>query len=266
MLPPVRTHATHISDRGAIGAVASSASLFFVACTSMLGIDGQYVGDGHGHPSSGGAGVMVTDGQNNPAANGTGGSTFTGFGGAPNGGAAVGNGGIPIAVVTGGAGAIVAPPFDSGSTCPACPPAVNTCPSGDYAGRISGDHSASILAGFRIPISGTVTFSLTPDAAGAIASVNGKIEGSATVAPNSFAQFNATLTGSLHCDDGSMKGAINGTYAVAAGAPPVPFEGTHQGIFVNAAFEGTWSEHETSNPSMSQYFGTGTWTATAVAP
>jgi hypothetical protein len=62
-----------------------------------------------------------------------------------------------------------------------------------------------------------------------------------------------------------MKGKISGTYAIAAGAP-VPFTGTHEGLLANATFEGTWSEHETLNPLMNQYFGTGTWTAAAAAP
>jgi hypothetical protein len=242
-------------------------SLVFVACTRVLGIDGQYVlGEESGLAASGGAGAIGQDAQNIPPAMATGGVTFTGFGGASSGGVTVGNGGIPVGAMTGGTGGSVVQPFDSGAICSSCPPPVEPCPLGTYVGSISGQHSASILAGFRIPIEGTVTFSVAPGTEVAKASVSGMIDGSATIAPDSFASFRATLTGSLDCTDGSMKGTISGTYGVAPGTRPVPFEGTHEGVFVNAAFEGTWSEHETSNPSMSQYFGTGTWTAAPAGP
>jgi hypothetical protein len=175
------------------------------------------------------------------------------------------NGGIPIGALTGGTGGNVAPPFDSGSGCSACPPVV-ACPTGTYAGTVSGEHSASILAGFRIPISGTVTFTVAQDPASSSARVSGMIEGSATIAPNSFANFTATLTGSMDCAAGSLKGTISGNYGLASVSRPVPFTGTHDGTFDNGTFEGTWSEHETSNPTMSQYFGTGTWAAAFVGP
>jgi hypothetical protein len=115
-------------------------------------------------------------------------------------------------------------------------------------------------------VTGTVTFLLSPDPASSNAVVKGNIDGSATIGPNSFADFTATLTGFFDCADGSMKGAIDGTYAVATGAPPVPFSGTHEGTFANATFEGNWSEHEVSNATMNQYFGTGKWTAAEVGP
>jgi hypothetical protein len=263
----VRTDATHTPGRFQIGSAGvCGVPLLFVACTQMLGIDGEYVGDEIGRTSSGGAGVFREDAQSIPPVVGGGGAIFGGFGGSPSGGAPVGNGGIPIGVSTGGNGGNVAPPVDSGTSCTSCPPVVAACPSGTFAGTVSGDHSASILAGFRIPIEGTVTFSVAQDPANPIASVSGMIEGSATIAPNSFANFTATLIGSMNCADASMKGTISGTYGVAAATRPIPFEGTHQGVFVNAAFEGSWSEHETVNPSMSQYFGTGTWIATSAGP
>lgn len=266
MLPRVRTDATHTTGRFKIGSAGICGVPFlFVACTQMLGIDGEYVGDQGGRTASGGAAIFREDAQNIPPAVGTGGAIFAGFGGAPSGGAVIGNGGIPIGAQTGGAAGNVAPPFDSGGTCSNCPPVGSTCPSGTYVGSISGRHSASILAGFRISIGGTITLSIAPDPTRMHSSVTGTIDGSATIAPNSFAAFTATVTGSVNCSDGSMKGTISGTYAAAPGTLPVPFEGTHEGVFVNDAFEGTWSEHESSNPSMSQYFGTGTWAA-AVAP
>jgi hypothetical protein len=129
---------------------------------------------------------------------------------------------------------------------------------------MSGQHRASILAGFSLPVVGTVTFSLAP--AGATASVSGKIDGSATVGPNSFAAFTATLSGSFNCATGALKGTIDGSYALAMGAPPVPFTGTHEGSFANSAFKGTWSEHETLNPSMSQFYGNGKWDAALASP
>ena len=261
--PAVRTDATHTSGRFKIERAVIVMPLVFVACTRVLGIDGEYVlVDESGRVASGGAGAIFQDAQNIPPAIATGGAPFTGLGGAPSGGVLMGNGGIPIGAMTGGAGGNGVPPFDSGSTCPNCPPVGAPCPQGTYSGGLAGRHSASILAGFRIPLSGTVTFSVTPDPAGARVAVNGSIDGSATIAPNSFANFKATLTGSVTCADGSLKGTISGEYAVATGAPPVPFEGTHEGVFVNGAFDGTWSEHETANPSMSQFFGLGTWSAT----
>jgi len=264
----VRTDATHTSGRFKIGgAAASGVPLLFVACTRMLGIDGAYVGDESGYIASGGAGVFREDAQGIPPFIGTGGATFTNWGGgAPSAGAPVGSGGIPIGALTGGTGGDVAPPSDAGSECSACPPVVPPCPTGTYVGNLSGQHSASILAGFRIPISGTVTFSVVQAPGNPSGSVSGMIEGSANIAPDSFANFTATLTGSMDCAGGSLKGTISGTYGLANTSRPVPFTGTHDGTFADGAFEGTWSEHETVSPSMSQYFGTGTWTAVSAGP
>lgn len=269
MLPPVRTDTSHSPGRFRVGAVALSALPLLVGCARMLGIDGEYVSGEHATSLySGGAGAIDQDAWSFPTALRTGGASGNASGGTSAGGFIVGNGGIPVGVLmTGGATGNVPPPPASGGACSNCPPsAVMSCPFGTYSGSVSGQHSASILAGFRLPVSGTVTFTLQPDPSGPNAIVSGKIDGSATIGPNSFANFGATLSGSFNCADSSMKGSIDGTYAIAAGAPPVPFSGSHEGTFANATFEGSWTEHEVSNATMNQYFGTGKWTAAAVGP
>ena len=233
------------------GAVLACAAWSAVACTRILGIDGDYIvasgvaSDGNGQ---GGAGGAPADG--GPARGGADGGAGTGSSGAggdvdaSNAGGRVGSGGAGGLVGSGGAGGTV-PPQQSGGAGGALPGAdagQTDCVPGTYAGTFIGTHAPAVtFIGFPFQVTGPFEFTLAT-----IAGKSGVLQVTNSTGFQStlvnVGVWKVELTGEFDCGTQELTGKITGTMAATSVPLSVALRGTLGGSL--AAGSGVWQEQE----------------------
>jgi hypothetical protein len=214
-----------------------------VACTNLLGIDGDY--------------TLAEDRRG-----GTGGSQLTED--VSGGDASTPSARDGQAFLDAHGGDALGPPHeDDAATVDGCvdcpPPMLTACTPGYYEGPLSGSHASSVtVVGVPFRLSGLVKFRLGEPINGVATVEDGNVSG--TAAQPTPVPFTGTLTGIVACDTGVFSTQLDGSYSLVPGAP-VGATGTYDGTFSSFAFTGTWAQVEayTDPDGNHPYGGSGEW-------
>lgn len=280
-----------VSSANGRGAALLSAAFAATACTSILGIDGNYYEQHTTSDGSTGGGKTIAAGGKTSAPTKTGGTSNVahhdaGSGGVPgNGGAPSSGGSAPDASAgghtnrgdggnetsaggastgghdNGGSGGIseaggTSATGGGGST--AMPPEdAGVCPLGTYMGTYSGkDHPSTSIGGMLAQIAGSITLRFTATSASGRA-VTGGVAYLLTATSGGFA---GAFVGTFDCETRTGSVSLIDPTNITTVSPPlgvVPIDGTFQiQPAANDGLKGTFSIHESLNPTAT---GSGTW-------
>jgi hypothetical protein len=265
LLPPMDSW-----RRLGVSAAVIWAACSVVACTHLLGIDGNYVA-ASGDETDGGGGAAHSDGGAGSGgvsgASGSGGGSAASSGGGETGGASGGGGaggaggvvdagGTGAQPQSGGAGGAPPPPAEAGS--PDCVP-------GTYSGTFHGTHAPAVtFIGVPFEVSGPFSLTLaTLPGKSRVLQITKSTGLQATIA--GVGAWHLDLTGEFDCDAQVLTGKLDGKI-VSAASGSLPLSADLQGTFSGSlalGASGVWQEQEAPIPGGPPR---GTCDPTAAAP